>query len=380
MGLSLFRFGTLAAIGLATALSGFADEPIACPADAAQTATQIVQHFRKADPIPRNVITVANNIQLVCTQDYVANLALAEAWASLSVRGGLNLQQQYETATRAMSLLLHLETLPFVEHNYNLAGEARKKTITQLVAIADTGGPKIDWLDGETPFPVCERGFTNPAQTLWYQYKKDQASLHTPILLKAQAKACETEIVKAPLKYLAEYYVDLAERTEDPHEAFEHMKAARDLYDTYGGEDQSGLGWNPELRGFFDREFIKAGLRVKTSENLMPKADLFEPENMKLNRSKLDLQYYIDQSWPTVARDAEGKLLRDEMTERMRAHLYLTQELGALARAESKNAEWYLFRALKDHREHGLRTSANENAGTPPDFILETYNPNKTND
>jgi hypothetical protein len=377
MGVGLFRFPVVVAISAASTFIASADELPPCPANAAQTGSQIIQHFRTADPIDQQVITVANNIAAVCEDDYVANLALAEAWISLSQRTGITLQQKFETAERAMTLLMRMETLPSVAHNYKLAGEARKKTVTQLVAIADAGGPKIDWLDGKTQFPVCERGFTNPAQTLWHQYKKDHASLHTPILLKAQAKACETETVKDPLKYLAEYYVDLAERTEDPEEAFEHMKAARDLYDKYGGEDQSGLGWNPELRGFFDRKFIKAGLRFMTADNAMPKADLFKAENMKLNRSKLDLQYYIDQSWWPVARDENGKLIQEDVTERMRTHMYLIRDLAELARAESKDAEWYLYRALKDHRDNGFRTEANLDADNPPEFVREIYNPNK---
>jgi len=373
----LALFGACIVIGT---LSTHADQMPACPENASQTAAQIIQHFRTATPIDEQYINVANGLAQACNHDYITTLTLAEAWASLSLRDGIELEQRYQIAERAMGLLVHVQSLPFVEHNYEVAGQTREKVIYQLVAIADAGGPIIDWLNGTVPFPVCERGFSNPAQTLWYKYRDDQASAHTPALLEAQAKACTNGKTKDALGYFAAYKTGLAESTDDPERAFELLKDARDLYDNMGGESQSAVGWSPDQRDVFDRKFIRAGLQVIRADEVMPKADLFKPENMKLNRSKLDLQYYIDQSWPVVARDEDGKLLRDEMTERMRAHLYLTQELGALARAESKNAEWYLFRALKDHREHGLRKPANENAGTPPDFILETYNPNKTSD
>ena len=377
MGVGLFRLGALAAIAATASFPAAAQDIPACPANAAQTASQITQHFRTAEKIEPNYINVANNLQVACAQDYITNLTLADAWISLSQRNGVELEQKYETAARAMSLLFRVQALPLEPHNYSLAGETRKKVITQLVAIADAGGPKIDWLDGETPFPICERGFSNPAQSLWYAYKREQKSVHTPVLLASQALGCEGQERADALGYFAEYKVFAAEQADDPAQAFEYMKEARDLYDVYGGEKHTALYWNPELREAFDRKFMKAGLRVMTDADLMPLKDLFKPENMKANRSKLDLQYYIDQSWWPVARDADGKLIQDDVTERMRTHLYLIRDLAELARAEGKDAEWYLYRALKDHRENGFRSDANADADDPPEFIAEIYNPNK---
>lgn len=380
MTVGLSRFSAVIALALFSLPITYAEPLPACPENSAQTASQIVQHYRTANPVDPKYVNVANSLQKVCTQDYVTNLGLAEAWASLSLRGGLDLQQRYETASRAMSLLIHIEALPSSKHNYDLAAEARKKTIHQLVAIADAGGQKISWLDGATPFPVCERGFSNPAQSLWYAYRKNQASAHTPILLEAQAKACMSGTMKDPLKYLAEYKIDLAERTNAPAQAYVYMTEARDLYDTYGGEDQSGLGWNPELRASFDRKYIKAGLKVMEAAGVMSKTDLFKAENMRLNRSKLDLQWYIDQSWGAIARDQNGKLVQDEVTARLRTHMYLLSDLAKLARAEGKAAEWYLYRALKDHSEGGLRTPAHTGTDNPPEFIRDIYNPSKSTD
>lgn len=373
----LMRSTTLGILALGTALSAATEPKPACPADAQQSAEQIVQHFRAAPSLDDRYITVANSLQLVCKDDFITNMALGDAWISLSLRDGISLQQKYDTASRAMTLLLHLETLPFITHNSTFAAEAREKTVTQLVAIADAGGPKVEWLDGETAFPICDRGFTNPAQKLWYAYKKDQSSTHTPILLEAQAEACMDQSVKDPLRYLAEYYIDRAERTLDAKAAFADMKQARDLYDIYGGEDQKGLGWNPELRGFFDRKFVIAGLNAMTAEDVMPIADLFKPENRKLGRSMVDLAWHIDRSWGPVPRGDDGEIDQDAFNARLRNHMLLVADLSKYARAEGKDAEWYLYNALVQHAENGARNQANLKIAPPGEFIREIYNPNK---
>ncbi|MDG1825182.1 MAG: hypothetical protein P8H62_02845, partial [Henriciella sp.] len=81
-----------------------------------------------------------------------------------------------------------------------------------------------------------------------------------------------------------------------------------------------------------------------------------------------------------IARDQNGKLVQDEVTARLRTHMYLLSDLAKLARAEGKAAEWYLYRALKDHSEGGLRTPAHTGTDNPPEFIREIYNPSKSTD
>ena len=152
-----------------------------CPENALQSSNFVINHFRVSPEIDQKVVNAALGLQQACKSQYIVNLSLADAWVSLSERPGISLEQRYKMASNAMDILLHLETLPSVPHNHRIAGEPRNRIVFELVSIADAGGQKVSWLDGETPVPVCDLSFVNAGQKLWYQYKRDKRSTHTPV-------------------------------------------------------------------------------------------------------------------------------------------------------------------------------------------------------